>query len=1004
MQTFRDDRHAVAAASLVCHLLTQKISTQESSNCNRFTRGSRNFSHQKCSHPNSSQRNFSYPSFPSPSFSRLMFIALLLATAKLSLTEPAIAQTIHRDSETGAVRVDNNAFDINTGPLEDSSNIPLPADLLGETYEHQAQPVVPGAWSPNSIEMRLDTDYIDRSFNQLLNQGADSADYSLEPESLQMKTRFNLGHRTGDHNHAEGIQVTVFGPEGAVRSRQTAFVSGDKVTIGPDGQPLPAAAELDVTYGADEVVELRVLNVRKDGAAPSESGIYFGRDGRFVVEDLQNGGDLDFNDGDYVQVSSGQGSAQTLAERSNIAYETQVEEIPLDPQMRQTVESEAERSSELIETDVVTEISRDWGQIELPETTANRLGHARAARAETGETLVYDRYSGVSQLRLGSDGAGLTSQVAPLVRNPRVPPTLITGNVTVDPTVSDNEASLTATLGMTQFLNSTHRAARDVFGNEIVANSGSTLLEPAGLFTNRRMVGYVPDQQSETILGTQLTSVNGVFEIPADQSVTISPPDPQQVGRGNAAYTDNVGGLLIEKTAGTLEFVPQWTASGYAQAPIVLAAGEAQRIIYALVPQQPGQALQLGQRYLVNDRDGGYRIAEGDFTIISADRQPQNFLQERVEVYAVEDTLPGRNAVTATFNGIQGEYVEEPGGDRLPTVDIALPNEADARVGNSLLPTTPTTAQPGQRAYAETTIAAGVYLGGSFTTGIGNQRDTLTLMNTTMQQETDIVRTSTTTNTFATPLTQMDSVLVETTEIAKQSGTASFDINTQGELDNASFGDSEILESDTSSRVLERTSRLQMGEEFLLSSKTTETVQQTEPRITMVEQDISDKRESYANFAPLQGEIALGAVLNFGNTPWSPAANTVRAELFARDNLVGRNSDSETGWRAELVFHPFGERRREAFGYSETGDLVPIYRTTPVLDTNGERLIETIATADGRAVEMTVNQFVLDEAGNVIAQTTGTGRPKGPGLYLRAEDVFSGEEGIVFAGGIQFNF
>ncbi len=939
-------------------------------------------------------------------FSHALLIALLLTTGGLSLAKPAIAQTIHRDSETGAVSIDNNALDIKTGSLEDSSYVPLPAELLGETHERQTQPVIPGAWSPNSIEIKLDTDYIDRSFNQLLNQNTDNVDYTLASDSLQMTTQFNLAHRAGSHDYGEGIEVTVFGPNGSIRSRQSVFVSGGKVTIGPDGQPLPAAAQLNVTYGADEVVELRVLNLRADGAAPSESGIYFAKDGSFVVEDMQNGGDLDFNDGNYVQISNGQGSAQTLTERSNISYETQVEEIPLDPQMRQTVASDVEQASRLTESDVVAEISRDWGQIELPESATGQLGHARAARAETGETLLYDRYSGASRVRIGSDGASLTGQLAPLVRNPRVPPTLLTGNITFDPTVSDNEAGLTTTLGLTQFLNATHRTARDMFGNEIVAKGadGATLLEPTGLFTNRRMVGYVPSKEGETVLGTRIVSADGIFELPVDRSVMISPPDPQQVGRGNAAYTDNVGGLLIESSAGTLEFVPQWTARGYAQAPITLAAGEAQRIIYALVPQQPGQALQLGQRYLVNNQDG-YRIVEGNFTVIAADQQPQNFLQESVEVYAVEDTLPGRNAVTDLFNGLQGVYVQEAGGDRTPTVDLAFPGEADARLGNRLFPITATTFEPGQRAYSKTTVAAGVYIGGSFTTGIGNQQDTLTLLTATMAQETDIIRTRTTINTFATPLTQMDSVLVETIETTTQNGTAAFGINARGELDNVSFADSEIVSMDTRSRVLERNRQLQVGEEFLVTSDITETMQQMEPRFTLVEQDISNKKESYANLAPLRGEVALGGVLNFGNTPWSAAANTMRAELFARDNIIGRNSDAETGWRAEAVFHPFGERQREAFGYDEAGsNLVPIYQTTPVLDGEGNWLTETIVDSNGRTADVRVNQFVLDEGGNAIAQTTGTGQPQGPGLYLRVEDVFSDDEGVVFSGGIQFGF
>ncbi|MBE9103011.1 hypothetical protein [Vacuolonema iberomarrocanum] len=933
-------------------------------------------------------------------------MALVLAIGGLGLAEAAIAQTVIRDSETGAVQVDHNVFDIQTGPLENQSHIPLPAELIGETQERHSQPVIPDALSPNSVEIAPDVDYIEHSFDQLLGPDADHISHTLHSETLQMTTQFNLRHRSGAHVYGEGIEITVFGPDGAVRSRESVFVSGDRVTIGSDGQPLPATAELNVTYGANETVELRVLNIRQDGADPSESGIYFSQNGEFVVEDLQNGGDLDFNDGHYLQFFGGQGLVQTLEEHSNISYETQVVEIPLDPEIRQEVLETVEVVETLTQTETISEEERDWGQIELPETVATRLGHARAARTEDEEWLVYDRYSGASQVRLGSDGLGLTGQLPPLFGNPDAPPTLLTGNVTFDPTAEDNEAGLTATLSVTQFLHPTHRVAQDVFGNAITTANGDgpTLLEPAGLFTNRRLVGYVPSQPGETVLGTQLTSVDGIFELPTDRAVSIAPPDPQQVGRGNSAYTDNVGGLLLEDVAGNLEFVPQWTASGYAQEPIDLEPGSVRRIIYAIVPQQPGQTLQLGQRYEVTDSVDGYRITEGDFTIISADRQPQNFLREMVEIYAVEDTLPGRNAVTPFFNGIQGIYVEEVGRASMPTVDLTLPGEADARVGNALFPMEWIPPEPGQRAYAQTTVAAGFYLSGSLTGGIGNQRDTVTRVTSTVEEYTDEIRTQRTINTFATPLIQIDSFLVATTETTVERGTASFDIDSQGELTNVNLFDTEIQDHNTSSVVLGHTSHLQHGEEFLMRSVTQETTQLMEPRLELVEQDISTESESYPNFAPVQGEVALGGVLNFGNTPWSPAANTVRAELFVRDIVIGRGNGSETGWRAELVFHPFGEQQRAAFQYDEAGNVVSVYQTEPMLDADGRQVVETLTAEDGTVVTVPVNQFVLDEAGDRIVQTTGTGRPNGPGFYLRVEDVFSDDERDMFAGGIQFDF
>ena len=257
---------------------------------------------------------------------------------------------------------------------------------------------------------------------------------------------------------------------------------------------------------------------------------------------------------------------------------------------------------------------------------------------------------------------------------------LLSADATFDPFVGDNEAGFSTTLGITQFLTRTHRTATDVIGNEITAlDSDDRLLEPTGLFNNRRMVGYVPAR------GDQLSSNNGIFTLPQAQPVVIQPPNPQAVGRGNAAYTDNVGGLIIEDAAGDLTFVPQWTRDGYRQDATTLNPGEARRIIYALVPQQAGQNLQLNQTYAVEAVGPEYRIADGGFTIISADQHPENFYQETADVYTVEDTLSDiSNAATAVFNGIRGLYVEPASNTLVPTVDPDIPSLADARVGNEL--------------------------------------------------------------------------------------------------------------------------------------------------------------------------------------------------------------------------------------------------------------------------------------------------------------------------------
>ncbi|MEO0708576.1 MAG: hypothetical protein AAF050_23355, partial [Cyanobacteria bacterium J06649_5] len=113
---------------------------------------------------------------------------------------------------------------------------------------------------------------------------------------------------------------------------------------------------------------------------------------------------------------------------------------------------------------------------------------------------------------------------------------------------------------------------------------------------------------------------------------------------------------------------------------------------------------------------------------------------------------------------------------------------------------------------------------------------------------------------------------------------------------------------------------------------------------------------------------------------------------------------SEVGWRAEATFHPFGEVQREAYQYDEAGNAVPVYQTEAVRDANGQQVVETLTSPDGQQVDLLVNQFALDANGDRIAQSVGTGEAKGPGIYIRVEDAFDDDEGVVVAGGLQLSF
>ena len=202
-----------------------------------------------------------------------------------------------------------------------------------------------------------------------------------------------------------------------------------------------------------------------------------------------------------------------------------------------------------------------------------------------------------------------------------------------------------------------------------------------------------------------------------------------------------------------------------------------------------------------------------------------------------------------------------------------------------------------------------------------------------------------------------------------------------------------------------RTSTVIRGEEKLVDSVTTESVALVEPEAGEPDETATTRTDSYPNFSAVWGEVALGAVMNLGNTPWTTAANTVRAELFVRDVVVGRGSDgAKTGWRAEAAFHPFGERQRDAYQYDEAGEVVPVYQTERVLDENGEGMMERLVDESGRAMAVAVNQFVLDEGGDRVIQKVGTGVAKGPGVYVSVEDVSNDDEGVLVAGGLQFSF
>ncbi len=952
--------------------------------------------------------------------------ALLLAVASISMSvRPAEAQRVRPNrpvrSEDGSVRVDNNARQIRTGPLRNGSNIPLPTGLPADTTNKVPIDVDRTRQAPNSIEIRSNVPYIEENFNRLINMGTTGNErYTLQQDSIRLTTTFELNQVRGQHDFAEGVQVTVIS-NGVRGESETVFVRGDEVTRGPGNARLGTSGLIEVTSNVEDVVEVRVLNIRSNGAEPTESAIYFtsnfsdeGNIGEFVVEDFLDGGDLDFDDGEYVEGVTGVGEAFTVRRNDNLTVTTRTEVVELPNFVDQaTTTTEELIVGEPQTTTEDVELARERGQVEITdENPSNLLGHARGVRTDNDEQLVYSRYANALEARLGSDGLGVTGQLRPLINNPSAPPTLLTGNLRFDPFANDNQAGLTTTVGLTQYLTRTHRPAEDIFGNRVAqaGDSRSNLLVPTGLFNNRQIVGYVPTVATDPAADL-LSAENGVFTPLPSRAVVIAPPDPQRVGRGQSAYTDNVGGLLIERVDGTLSFLPQWTKDGYEQSATTLSADEATRIIYALVPQQTGQNLQLGQTYAVTRSTSQYSIADGGFKIISADLQPQNFVQENAEIYTVEDTVAAVNAATAEFNGIQGIYTEVPGGEPVPTVDVADAAEADARVGNTISSTESpllTGAQAfGQPGYLRTTRAGGLYLGGTLTGGLGNQEDTLLLSRTTTTSAVDRLRQQQIIETFSSPQSREDVISLTNGTTEEDTGTATFAINEAGELENVVFTPvTSVVTVTIDNEETRAAGEVVVGPRTLIETEITEETFADQPvREISSEQETITRTDTYPNFSAVLGELMIGGVYNFGNTPWTAAANTVRAEVFYRDTVFGRDSsDSDLGVRGEVVFHPFGEVKRDAYQVDAAGDVIPVYQTEPVVDADGNPVVETATSEAGESVAIALNQFVLDENGDRIAQRVGTGKARGPGAYLRVENVFDSGSGVEVAGGIQLSF
>lgn len=341
------------------------------------------------------------------------------------------------------------------------------------------------------------------------------------------------------------------------------------------------------------------------------------------------------------------------------------------------------------------------------------------------------------------------------------------------------------------------------------------------------------------------------------------------------------------------------------------------------------------------------------------------------------------------------------------------PASADARIGNALSTEEQViSGDPGQTGYYVTNRAGGLYVRGSLTLGLGNQEDVVTTTSSTYESQVETRTVTTMTDLYLTPRTQLDRYTTTTTNTTitdiQREGEATFDVGTDGLISNVEIvldpAQTSQYETTTDQTVLDGSVIVHNRE--VLASRTIDIDRAIIPwQPILINRQVETGTDTYPNLSPLLGELALGAVLNFGNTPWTPAANTLRTELFVRGTTIGQCHDQDdAGLRAEIVFHPFGEEQRPAYEYDISGNLVPIFQTEPVRDRNQSVMHELVETVDGELIQVPVNQFVYDDNGERIPETVGTGRTPGPGIFLTLEELLTDDDGPTVVGGLQLMF
>ena len=415
----------------------------------------------------------------------LLFFSAIAGSIFSTVYSPAaLAQSASSDltrGPDGSARRTTGVWLTETGPLTNTSNIPLPTEFPASVSEGVA---VPGkdtstALAPNTVTVSLDTEAIRMQIADQTGMTVGSIEGSVSSE---------VDQRVGSHAYAEFIEL--IGPDG---ESQIVGVRGGSVTTGPDGETLPTTASASVSFRDDEKVTVRFLNVRRNGGSFEESGVYFDAAGNLIVEDLQNGGDFDFDDGDPFNLQSGALVVAISNETLTVSSVTETQNFDLTASATHPI----------------------LGFVELdPNGTPTSTDTFRFSADSDGKLRA--TYQLEPLFNSGPDG------------NRR--PTLLNATLTGDPFANDNEPYLSGTLALTQFLTRTHRTV----SKEVAA--GTLTLQPINAVElnvddgNGNIIGPGPGPSAYENLGglvviwpdgmiefiAQWTEHNGNFEFLAE--------------------------------------------------------------------------------------------------------------------------------------------------------------------------------------------------------------------------------------------------------------------------------------------------------------------------------------------------------------------------------------------------------------------------------------------------------------------------------------------------------